>query len=305
MMQMILFGLAVKGARPFGDVAFVDDDSKSTRTWPRCNFQSIRDDPIDQFVFTLFGGRLNDWQHAFLNPAGCDIWATPRCSCTAPLDLLNNGTFVEIGANDGLHMSNSWFFERHLGWRGMCVEANPQVFKRLQHNRPACININALISSDKGVPNAQLPFISFYRNPGKAKAQIAKDWETGLSGIEGSEHDGNHEISSFDRAKKFAAKTPGLHVMRSILPVHSFATLFAEHKFENIDFLSIDVEGNELAVLRSIDFRRTFIRVIVTEATSLEVSDLLKQNGFRDLGVTFRLGDHVFVNGGQGHANQN
>tara|TARA_B110000114_G_scaffold185052_1_gene230638 strand:+ start:2205 stop:3260 length:1056 start_codon:yes stop_codon:yes gene_type:complete len=306
MMQITLLGLAVNDASAFGDAAsFVDDDSKSTRTWPRCNFQSIRDDPIDQFVFTLFGGRLNDWQHAFLNPTGCDIWATPRskynCSCTTPLNLLNNGTFVEIGANDGLHMSNSWFFERHLGWRGMCVEANPQVFTRLQHNRPGCININALISSDRRDPDAQVPFISFYRNPGEEKVQTAKDWETGLSGIEGSEHSGNHEISSFDRAQKFAARTPGLHVLRSMLPVQSFARLFAKHKFEEIDFLSIDVEGNELAVLRSIDFRSTFIRVIVTEATSKKVSDLLKENGFRDLGVTFRLGDHVFVNQGNRH----
>ena len=70
------------------------------------------------------------------------------------------------------------------------------------------------------------------------------------------------------------------------------------HKFKEIDFLSIGVEGNELAVLRSIDFRSTFIRVIVTETTSKKVSDLLKRNGFRDLGVTFLLGDHVFVNEG-------
>ena len=271
-------------------------DSKSTRTWPRCNFQSIRHDPIDQFVFTLFGGRFMDWQHDFLNSAGCDIWARPHnkysCSCTAPLDLLFNGTFVEIGANDGLHMSNSWFFERHLGWRGMCVEANPYVFQRLQHHRPRCININALISSDH--PDDKVPFISFYRNT--KKIQTAKDWETGLSGIEGSEHNGNHEISSFARAKKFAAKTAGLHVMRSMLTVQTFAKLFAEHKFEKIDFLSIDVEGNELAVLRSINFRTTFIRVIVTEVTTKNVSDLLQWNGFRDLGIIFRLGDHVFVN---------
>mgnify|MGYP001233247183 FL=1 len=89
--------------------------------------------------------------------------------------------------------------------------------------------------------------------------------------------------------------------MRSMLQVQSFSRLFAVHKFKEIDFLSIDVEGNELAVLRSIDFRSTFIRVIVTETTSKEVSDLLKGNGFRDLGVTFLLGDHVFVNKGHRH----
>ena len=297
---MMLLVLAVNAIMFNAETHFNDDLSKATRTWPRCNFQSIRDDPIDQFVFYLFGGRLVHWQEDFLNPAGCDIWAKSgsrySCACTAPLDLLGNGTFVEIGANDGLHMSNTWFFERYLGWRGMCVEANPQVFQRLQQNRPTCINVNSLISSETGEQGAHVPFISFYRNPGEEKAQTAKDWETGLSGIEGSQHSGNHEISSFSRAQKFASRIPGLHVSRNTLPVQPFARLFAQHKFKSIDFLSIDVEGNELSVLRSIDFGSTYIRVIVTEATTKHVSDFLEQKGFRALGVVFRLGDHVFVN---------
>jgi FkbM family methyltransferase len=280
--------------------SFVDDAARSTRTWPRCNFQSIRDDPIDQFVFTLFGGRLDDWQRDFMAPDGCDVWARPTsrrsCACTAPLKLVGSGTFVEIGANDGLHMSNSWFFERHLGWRGMCVEANPQVFRRLQQNRPDCVNVNALVgSSERGSPS-RVPFVSFYREPGEEKAQTARDWETGLSGVEGSEHGGNHEITSFARAQRFAARSPGLLVARDMLPVESFARLFARHNFSTVDFLSIDVEGNELAVLRTIDFRRTLVGVVVTEVTSKEVSLFLRKKGFRDLGVVFRLGDHVFLN---------
>lgn len=288
--------LALHAIMPSSEMHFHDDFFKETRTWPRCNFQSIRHDPIDQFVFQLFGGRLLNWQEDFLNPAGCDMWAKPgsnfSCACTSPLSLIGNGTFVEIGANDGLHMSNTWFFERHLGWRGMCVEANPQVFQRLQKNRPRCTNINSLISLKTG----ELPFISFYRDFGTEKAQTAKDWETGLSGIEGSEHRGNHEIVSFSRAQKFAATISGLHVMRNMLHVQTFAKLFAQHKFGAVDFLSVDVEGNELSVLRSIDFKATYIRVIVIETATRSVFDFLEKRGFRALGVAFRLGDHVFVN---------
>lgn len=39
-------------------------------------------------------------------------------------------TFVEIGAYDGLHGSNTLYFERNLGWRGVCVEPDP--FKVLE-----------------------------------------------------------------------------------------------------------------------------------------------------------------------------
>ena len=35
------------------------------------------------------------------------------------------------GANDGLHMSNSYFFSKTLGWRALLVEGNPDVYKRI------------------------------------------------------------------------------------------------------------------------------------------------------------------------------
>ena len=32
------------------------------------------------------------------------------------------GYFIEIGAGDGVDMSNTLLFERHLGWKGICIE---------------------------------------------------------------------------------------------------------------------------------------------------------------------------------------
>lgn len=177
---------ASNGARVSDETEFIDDATTGTRSWSRCNFQAIRNDPIDQFVFHLLGGHMKDWQRDFLNSnPGCDVWVAPNskshCPCVAPLSLIGTGTFVEIGANDGLHMSNSWFFEHHLRWNGMCVEANPQVFRRLQQNRPNCLNINSLISAKAN--RSALPFLSFYRKPGQEKKNTARDWETGLSGV--------------------------------------------------------------------------------------------------------------------------
>ena len=88
------------------------------RIWRRCAFNSIRGDPIDQFVFALLGGRTQSF-----GIDACDIWSG-GCPCSAPLEHIGRGTFVEIGANDGLHMSNSYFFEYYLRWRGLCVEAS-------------------------------------------------------------------------------------------------------------------------------------------------------------------------------------
>ena len=44
------------------------------------------------------------------------------------------GYFVDIGAYDGECDSNSLFFE-NLGWEGICIEPNPEMFKKLQDTR--------------------------------------------------------------------------------------------------------------------------------------------------------------------------
>lgn len=47
------------------------------------------------------------------------------------------GVFVDIGAHDGVSFSNTYFFEKSLGWKGICVEPIPEVFERLKNNRTA------------------------------------------------------------------------------------------------------------------------------------------------------------------------
>ena len=50
-----------------------------------------------------------------------------------------------------------------------------------------------------------------------------------------------------------------------MLPVVTFSSLFAKLGYTDIDFLSVDFEGATEAVLRSIDWDRVTIRVIVVE----------------------------------------
>lgn len=39
-----------------------------------------------------------------------------------------NGFFVELGACDGLYLSNTLFFERSMGWKGVLIEPNDNYF---------------------------------------------------------------------------------------------------------------------------------------------------------------------------------
>jgi len=45
------------------------------------------------------------------------------------------GFFVDAGAFDGIHLSNSYSFEL-AGWGGICVEAHPEYFPHLQKTGP-------------------------------------------------------------------------------------------------------------------------------------------------------------------------
>jgi hypothetical protein len=58
--------------------------------------------------------------------------------------------FVEVGAADGLDLSNSYALEAYLGWRGLCVEASPSSVRLLWANRPACTVVDAVVGARSG-----------------------------------------------------------------------------------------------------------------------------------------------------------
>jgi len=55
------------------------------------------------------------------------------------------GFFIDIGANDGIWLSNTYYLEKELGWTGICVEAGITPFESLKRNR-SCICIQKLVS---------------------------------------------------------------------------------------------------------------------------------------------------------------
>ena len=43
--------------------------------------------------------------------------------------------FVEAGAYDGISFSNTYLLETRYCWKGICIEANPRAYEKLQKNR--------------------------------------------------------------------------------------------------------------------------------------------------------------------------
>jgi FkbM family methyltransferase len=82
---------------------------------------------------------LGPWRRPGLN--GLDVQLAEAIGWTS------NGTFIELGGNDGLQASNSFLLENELGWRGILIEAIPELAAEAQRNRPQATVVCGAASS--------------------------------------------------------------------------------------------------------------------------------------------------------------
>jgi FkbM family methyltransferase len=158
------------------------------------------------------------------------------------IDLYNNyfcnrkgGTFVEIGALDGVRWSNTKFFEESMGWSGLLIEAAPKSVAQLRKNRN---NESNLILAEGVCPQGQgnMSFLTGLNpdtngNPEDMPKEIHNQWHTGKWG---------------KKDKMVTVPCRPLGTMVKDFLKKSGAT--------HIDFFSLDVEGGEFSVLSTFDF---------------------------------------------------
>ena len=171
-------------------------------------------------------------------------------------------TYIDIGAYDGLHLSNSRLFEE-LGWSGICVEANPEAFQVLQKSR-SCLCLN-LACSDR---DAEL---EFFAQPGRPM--------------------GTTNLSAIEHLKTGWHFKPG---ERELVKATTVNQILLEHNMPEVDFASIDVDGAELSVLRGFDLTRANVKLICIETNLkavrrgkwprervLEIDALIRNHGYQ------------------------
>jgi FkbM family methyltransferase len=150
----------------------------------------------------------------------------------------DKGYFVDIGAHDGITFSNSKFFEE-LGWSGVCIEPNPKVFDLLQSNRK-CKCVKKAISNKKGKDK----FFQINEGPDM------------LSGL----------VDEFNEAAIIRINNDLVNIPDGFDYIDVEVDLFKNVVEQTeIDFLSLDTEGNELKILKTIDFDVYNIKVITLE----------------------------------------
>jgi FkbM family methyltransferase len=188
---------------------------------------------------------------------------------------MENGVFFDIGAHDGISLSNSYFFEKARGWRGICVEPNPSAFERLRASRH-CTVLNCCVAATNGIA-------AFRKLSGHSEM---------LSGISENYHP-EHRARIERELEKFGGTSETIPV-----EARTISGIVAEHTISEITYLSIDTEGGEFDILNSIPFGELPVHAVSVECNFDEerarMATLMDGHGF-DLAIV--LGhDLLFIN---------
>lgn len=182
-----------------------------------------------------------------------------------------NGFYVDIGAHDGISINNTLFFERYHNWRGVNVEPIKDVYDKLVQNRPNDINLNVAICNYDGTSE-------FLCNSGYTEM---------LSGLKET-YDPRHLHRLNKENVEMESKTKIITVNTKKLE-----TICDEYNIKNINYLSIDVEGAEFEVIKSINFTKVFIDVIGFENNydnnSIPIIEYLKEKDFEIIKITLDI----------------
>jgi FkbM family methyltransferase len=168
------------------------------------------------------------------------------------------GIFVEAGANDGITESNTLALEREHGWTGLLIEPAPDLAAACRARRS-----NAAVAEVALVP------------PEHTEARIAFESGGLMSVVRGARGSVPAERAWADMG---IVLQPNASAATLDVIAHTLSTVIDEYGMTQIDFLSLDVEGYEAAVLRGLNLRRHRPKLILVETwahTSDEIAQLL------------------------------
>lgn len=163
-------------------------------------------------------------------------------------DGQKSGMFVDVGAHHPKRFSNTYLFYLQ-GWRGINIDAMPGSMIAFNKIRPEDINIECPIS-DK-----EEELIYYIFNEPALNT---------LSKLEAEKKDGLNGFKIIERKKIFTNTLA--NVLSQNIKTH-----------QQIDFLSIDVEGFDLNVLKSNDWDKYKPKVILVEELNCDLELILEK----------------------------
>ena len=173
------------------------------------------------------------------------------------LGVKQGGYFVEFGATDGETFSNTHMLEKKLGWDGLVCEPSRQYHGALE----ACRTVSKDYRCVTDESGNEIKFIEFVGS-GLSNAFAANTFWGKISGL-----------FNGHRARTYSVETISL---TDLLESHGAP--------KDLDYLSIDVEGSEYAILKAFRWDLYTFSVITVEHNFSEqrasIYDLLVSKGY-------------------------
>jgi len=172
---------------------------------------------------------------------------------------VQDGYFVEFGAFDGEMFSNSYLFE-NLGWRGLLIEPVRDAFLSCTKKRKAEVVHGAVDPEFSDAPGV-IEII-------EAGLQSATTVQASSDRSQAS------VLEHIDEAKRSQAKTSGRSEFTRLLNLQERR----RDRASRVDFMSIDVEGDEAAIVERFDFKKFGVKVVCVEH-NWRLGDLARMDG--------------------------
>jgi FkbM family methyltransferase len=178
---------------------------------------------------------------------------------------------LEVGANDGISQSNTYWLEKRKGWNGILVDPNPVEFSQALILR-SCLN-KYVFSACGSVDKSQIVI------------HLA-----GLMSIVSSPLQDRMISSQIELVSSYY---PNLPVWNISVPMNRIDTICLNNSICHVDFASIDVEGAEFDLLAGWDHDKIFIDLLLVESASAEkICSFLSSKNMTYL--CSRGHDHIF-----------
>lgn len=155
------------------------------------------------------------------------------------------GFYVDVGAySPKLYSNTYWFYQR--GWRGINIDATPGSMRAFKLIRPRDVNLELAVSDQEG-------------------EVLLHSW--GTSSVMNTV--AAHDVDSRSSMQGYSAQ-------EIRVPSHRLSTVFQTHLLprQAIDFMSIDVEGYELAVLQSNDWELYRPELVMVEQYGESIAEI-------------------------------
>ncbi len=178
----------------------------------------------------------------------------------------DNGYFVELGANDGITQSNSYYFEKYRGWRGTLVEPVPHNYLKCLQNRKnkTQVFLNSCVSFDYNEKFVEIIYSNL--------CSTAVGVETDVDNLE----------DFHKKQKKFLEEQNAEVNFRFGSIAESLNNILTKANApKHIDFLSLDVEGAEIEVLKGINHKEYRFKLICIESRDIKkTTNYLEMNDY-------------------------